>query len=257
MDSGTGSIVFATREDVAYITLEAPPLNIMTRDMMEEISGSLEQAAADSTIKAVAFTASGKVFSGGADVDEHRPERVEEMMAAFTRLFRLLDGLELPVVMAVGGAALGGGFELAMMADILLATENATFGQPEIRLGFFPPLAVIRLPELAGTARAMEITCSGRIYSAAEMKEFGIVTRIVPEEELENTLETVLDDFRRASPLVMRINVRTLKRLRGLPFGDALKEAERAFLEELMVTEEPLEGIASFNEKRRPEWKNR
>ena len=144
-----------------------------------------------------------------------------------------------------------------MMADIILATENATFGQPEIRLGFFAPVGIIRLPELIGTARAMEITCSGKVYSAAEMKEYDIVTAIVPEEGLEDTLEGVLKDFRRASPLVMRMNTRTLKGLRARPFDEALKEAERVFLEELMATEEPLEGITSFNEKRRPEWNNR
>jgi enoyl-CoA hydratase/carnithine racemase len=159
--------------------------------------------------------------------------------------------------MAVNGAALGGGFELVMMADILLATGNATFGQPEIRLGFFAPVGVVRLPELVGTARAVEITCSGRTYSAAEMKEMGIVTQVVNEEELEETLEGILKDLRRSSPLVMRLNVRTLKKLRGRPYQEALTESERVFLEELMKTEEPVEGINAFYEKRRPEWKNR
>ncbi len=179
------------------------------------------------------------------------------MIASFTRLFLLFGALELPVVMAVEGAALGGGFELAMMADILIATPEATFGQPEIRLGFFPPLAIVRLTELVAQSKAIEITASGRIYSAEEMKELGVVSRIVSGEEIEETLESVLKDFRKASPLVMRLNVGTLKRLRGMPFDEALKEAGRTFLDDLMVTEEPLEGIASFREKRRPEWKNR
>lgn len=257
MNEEKGSVGYEMREDIAYITLNSPPLNILTRALMDEISEALERAAADSTVKAVAFTAVGKAFSGGADIDEHRPEQVGEMIASFTRMFSLLDALELPVVMAVNGAALGGGFELVMMADVLLATEDATFGQPEIRLGFFAPVGVIRLPELVGTARALEITCSGRTYNAAEMKEMGVVTQVVPDEGLEEALEAVLKDFRRSSPLVMRINVRTLKNLRGHPYQEALVESERIFLEELMKTEEPLEGINSFYEKRRPEWKNR
>lgn len=257
MDEEYKSIGYEIRDDVAYITLNAPPLNILTRAMMDEISGALEQTASDRTVKALAFTAIGKAFSGGADIDEHRPEHVGEMIESFSRMFGLLDALELPVVMAVNGAALGGGFELVMMADILLATEGASFGQPEIRLGFFAPVGVIRLPELVGTARAIEITSSGRTYSTAEMKDMGIVTQVVTEEELEDTLEAVLKDLRRASPLVMRMNVRTLKNLRGRPYQEALRESERVFLEELMKTEEPLEGIAAFNEKRRPEWKNR
>jgi cyclohexa-1,5-dienecarbonyl-CoA hydratase len=257
MDTGSKSITLTRREDVAYITLAAPPLNILTIAMMDEISDALEQAVADSSIKAIAFTADGKAFSGGADVGEHRPEQVEGMIASFSRLFGRLDALEVPVIMAVNGAALGGGFELVLMADLLIATTNATFGQPEIRLGFFAPVGIIRLPELVGSARAVEITGSGRIYSAEEMHALGIVTRIVPEEELEETLEAALGDFRRASPLVMRLNVRTLKRLRGRSFEEALAEADRVFLEELMATEEPVEGIAAFYEKRKPEWKNR
>jgi cyclohexa-1,5-dienecarbonyl-CoA hydratase len=252
-----GTIRCEARDGVGYITLDSPPLNILTGAMMDELSDALERIAADDTLKAVAVTANGKAFSGGADVEEHHPDQVEGMIASFVRLFLAFDALPLPVVMAVDGAALGGGFEVAMMADILIATPEATFGQPEIRLGFFPPLAIVRLLELVEEARAIEITATGRIYSAEEMREMGVVSRIVPVDELEETLEAVLKDLRKASPLVMRLNVGTLKNLRGLPFDEALKESGRIFLEDLMVTEEPLEGIASFREKRRPEWKNR
>ncbi|MFC1628060.1 enoyl-CoA hydratase/isomerase family protein [Gemmatimonadota bacterium] len=252
-----GAVLYEVREDIACITLNSPPLNILTGAMMDEISTLLEQIAGDSSLKAVMLTANGKAFSGGADIGEHHPDQAPGMITSFTRLFSLFGMLELPVVMAVNGAALGGGFELALMADILIATPEASFGQPEIRLGFFPPLAVVRLQELVGQARTIEITATGRIYTAAEMKEIGIVTRIVPGDELEDTLEAVLKDFRRASPLVMRMNIRTIRKLSNVPFDEALQEASRIFLEELMVTEEPVEGIASFAEKRRPEWKNR
>ena len=257
MDDGSGGIGCEKRDDVVYITLDAPPINILTRALMDEIADELDRVAADSSVKALAFRSYGKAFSGGADVGEHRPEKVGEMIASFSRLFHRLDALEVPVVAAVNGAALGGGFELAMMADIILATENAKFGQPEILLGFFPPVGIVRLTELAGTAHAVEITSSGRTYGAEVMKEFGVVSRIVPADQLDEALEGVLDDFRRASPLVLRLNVGTLKRLRGRPFAEALSEAERVFLEELMATEEPVEGIASFYEKRPPAWKNR
>jgi cyclohexa-1,5-dienecarbonyl-CoA hydratase len=248
---------FEIRDAVACITLKSPPLNIMTIALMDEISKQLQRAESDRSVKAVAFTAEGKAFSGGADIGEHHPDKVEEMIGSFGRLFRILGAIELPVVMAVGGAALGGGFELVMMADILLATPEATFGQPEVRLGFFAPVGIVRLPELVGTAKAIEITCSGRTYSATEMQQMGIVTQIVAEDELQEALEAVLKDLRRSSPLIMRMNVRTLKGLRGMGFIEALAEADRVFLDDLMATEEPLEGIASFYEKRRPEWKNR
>lgn len=248
---------YERREDVGYLTLDNPPVNILTQALMDALGAQLESAGADRTLKALAITGAGKAFSAGADVGEHEPARAGEMIAAFGRLFRILDALEIPVVMAVNGAALGAGFELALLADVLLAAESASFGQPEIRLGFFAPVGIVELPALVGRAKAMEITCSGRSYSAAEMQACGLVSRVVPDAELADALEAVLKDFRRASPLVMRLNVRTLKRLRGRPFALALAEAERVFLEELMVAEDPREGIAAFYAKRRPEWRNR
>jgi len=140
---------------------------------------------------------------------------------------------------------------------VLLATERATFGQPEIRLGFFAPVGVTALPARIGMARALEVTCSGRTYSATEMLAFGLVSRLMAPDQLAATLEAVLADLRRASPLVMRMNVRVTRELWGQPFEVARQRAERIFLDELMATDDVREGIASFFEKRRPAWKNR
>jgi len=258
MNETKSPVHLEVRNDIAYLTLDSPPLNILTINLMDAITETLGKATADSTVKAVAFTANGKAFSAGADVDEHRPEKIQQMISSFGRMFRALSELEIPCVIAVNGPALGGGFELAMMADILIASEKATFGQPEIRLGFFAPVGVVVLPARVGPGRAMEITCSGRTYSAEDMHKFGLVSRVVPEEELEDALEKTLKDFRHASPLVMRINVRTMKGIYGgSHFGEALATAEKAFLEELMATEDVREGITSFFEKRKPVWKNR
>jgi cyclohexa-1,5-dienecarbonyl-CoA hydratase len=246
------------RDDIALVTLDNPPVNIMTGAMMDEITASLEKARQDAALKGVAFAAEGKAFCAGADVGEHRPEQVEGMIASFGRMFEAFDALEIPVVMAVDGAVMGGGLELVMMADVLLATERATFGQPEIRLGFFAPVGVVELPRLVGRARAMEITCLGRAYTAAEMRDWGFVSRILPDREgLDAALESVLKDLRKASPHVLRLNTRTLKRLQGRPFREALAESNDVFLRELMTSEDPVEGIASFYEKRKPVWKNR
>ena len=242
--------------DVAYLTMNNPPVNIMTAAVMESLSRHLETIAGDRDLKAVAITGAGKAFCAGADVGEHRPEQVAPMIAAFGRLFRQLDALEIPLVMVVSGAAMGAGFELVLMADVLVATESAKFGQPEIRLGFFAPVGVVALPALVGRARAMEITCGGRTYTAAEMAQFGLVSRVVPDETLGEALEVVLKDFRKASPLVLRLNTRTLKRSRPGDFAAALAAAEEVFLEELMTSADPVEGIEAFYAKRRPEWKN-
>jgi cyclohexa-1,5-dienecarbonyl-CoA hydratase len=251
------TVRFEIREDIAVITLASPPLNILTVAMMDEIGAALDRASADSSTKAVVIRAEGRAFSAGADVEEHRPEKVSAMVASFGRLFRRLDSCELPIVMAVAGPALGGGFELAMMADVLLATPEATFGQPEVRLGFFAPVGVVRLPALVGPAKAMEITCTGRTYSAAEMQDCGLVTRVVPADQLDEAVESYCKDLRRASPLILRVNVRVLRQSRGRAFAEALGDAERVFLNELMQTEDVREGLSSFFERRRAVWKNR
>jgi cyclohexa-1,5-dienecarbonyl-CoA hydratase len=245
------------QDGIACLHLENPPVNIMSAALMDEMSAHLEAIATDRALKGVTITAAGKAFCAGADVGEHRPAQAPVMIAAFGRLFRRLDALDVPVVMAVQGAALGAGFELVLMADVLLASEEATFGQPEIRLGFFAPVGVVVLPQLVGRARALEITAGGRSYTAAEMASMGIVSRVVPAAELEDALQGWLKDLRRASPLVMRLNTRTLKRVSGTDFATRLDLAEKVFLEELMTSEDPVEGIEAFYAKRRPEWKNR
>jgi len=240
----------------ARITLDAPPLNILTASMMDQLEAALERADRDRTLTAVAICANGKAFSAGADVGEHRPEQAPAMIASFSRLFRRLGAIELPLVMVVDGAALGGGFEIAMMADVLLASDRAAFGQPEIRLGFFAPVGVAWLARRIGAGRAVEVTGTGRTYSAAEMHAMGLVTRVVAPSELDAAMTKVLTDLGRASPAVMRLNVRMIRTLGDRPFEAARLEAERVFLGELMNLADVREGIASFAEKRAPVWSN-
>jgi len=253
----TGRIGYEVRDRVAFVRLEAPPHNILTAGLMDGLAAALDQAAADRSLVGVAFTAEGKAFSAGADVGEHRPEQAPAMIAAFSRLFGRLAALDLPLVMAVDGAALGAGFELAMMADVLLASERARFGQPEIRLGFFAPVGVSWLAQRVGIGRAVELTATGRTCTAQELRGMGLVARVVAPEALEAALEEVLADLRRASPAVMRLNVGCLRRLHGRPFEAARREAERVFLDELMALDDVREGIASFYEKRPPVWRGR
>ncbi len=251
------TVLREVRDGVAYLTLDAPPLNILTGDLMLELATAVERAAADASLKAIFIGSNGKAFSAGADVAEHRPENAPAMIADFSRLFGVLGRCELPIVMAVDGAALGAGFELALMADILIATTRATFGQPEIRLGFFAPVGVALLPSRVGVARAVEITATGRTYSAVEMAGMGLVSRVVLATELSEFVESTLGDLRKSSAAVLRMNVRLARALAGRPFEEARQEAERVFVDELIKLEDVSEGVNAFFEKRKPEWRNR
>ncbi|HVA57403.1 MAG TPA: enoyl-CoA hydratase/isomerase family protein [Gemmatimonadaceae bacterium] len=251
------TVQYEVRDAIAHVTLDAPPLNILTGAMMTELAAVVERAQADRSVAAIAVTANGTAFSAGADVGEHRPENAPAMIAAFSRLFSAFGACEVPIVMAVDGPALGAGFELALMADILLVSTRATFGQPEIRLGFFAPVGVSWLSARVGPARAVEITATGHSYPAAEMAAMGLVSRVVPPSELTDTLASVLGELRRASPAVMRLNVRLVRQLQGRPFEAGRLEAERVFLDELMALDDVNEGVAAFFGKRRPVWHNR
>lgn len=257
MTVAQAAVRYQVQDAIGCITLDAPPLNLLSAAMMDQLAQALDQAQGDLSLKGVAVTALGTAFSAGADVEEHRPEQAPRMMTAFSGLFRRLGELELPLVMVVDGPALGAGFELAVMADVLLASDRASFGQPEIRLGFFAPVGVTALAARIGVARALEITSTGRTYPAADMLRLGLVSRVVPPEGLAAALGAVLDDLRRASPAVMRLNVRLTRQLQDHPFEAARRQAEEVFLGELMALEDVREGIASFHEKRRPVWKNR
>lgn len=258
-DATTMTVQYAVRKDIAYVTLAAPPLNILSAEMMLELTAAVERAHGEPSVKAIVLQAGAgsRAFSAGADVGEHTPENAPAMIAAFSQLFDALGTSELPIIAVIDGAALGAGFELAAMADILLASNLATFGQPEIRLGFFAPVGVACLARRVGIGRAIEVTGTGRTYSAAEMRDFRLVSRIVSREDLPDALEAILADLRRASAVVMRMNVRLTRQLANRPSTEARHEAERVFLEELMRTDDVREGIASFFEKRAPVWGNR
>jgi cyclohexa-1,5-dienecarbonyl-CoA hydratase len=154
-----GHIRFDVSDGVARLTLNKPPVNVLNIAMMREINTALEGLDGDPAVKVLVFEAAegSKAFSAGVDVSEHTADRVGEMIEVFHRIFRLLDGLEVPTVAVVGGAALGGGCELALFCDMVIASEKASFGQPEIQVGVFPPIAVVALPGIVGPKKALEI----------------------------------------------------------------------------------------------------
>lgn len=239
------------------VTLARPPLNILHGPMMAELAAALESAVVEREAKVLLIRAEGKAFSAGADVDEHRPGKAEAMISGFHGLFRVLSRVPYPTVAFVHGAALGGGCELALGCDLVVASEKARFGQPEIGLGFLPPVAAAILPGRVGWAHALEICCSGQPLTAQRALEIGLLSRVFPEDGAEAALAAFLAPFLAQSPLTLRLTKRALEGAGETSFLKRLDVAERIFLDELMPTEDVLEGLAAFDDKRKPVWRNR
>lgn len=242
---------------VARIVLDRPKHNVLDIPMMEELNAELEKIAADEDLKCVVITGEGKSFCAGVEVADHKPDNVDAMVSTFNRIFELINMIDIPIIAAVNGACLGGGMEVAIACDIVIASEKAILGQPEIKLGFFPPYAAIRLPELIGPAKAIEVLTTGQNYSAMDAKDLGFVSKVAPVEEFENVVNGQVKQICHASPLIIRLNKRAVKRHIGTSFSQGVDLVSNYFLKTLMKTEDTLEGIASFEEKRRANWKNK
>ena len=238
----------------AWVTLDRPPLNILNIAMMESLDAALGRALPKSDI--VIFRGAGaKAFCAGADVADHTPKRVGRMLSAFHAVFRRLAAAECLTIAAVHGYCLGGGMELATFCDLVLATQSAQFGQPEIKLGCFPPVALVTLPCLIGMQAAAHLILTAHQINATEAHRLGLVSQVVRDDELPAAVDALLDEFRALSPSVLRLTRKTLARLHSPDFLAQLDEAERLYLSELIETHDAQEGIRAFLEKRKPVWK--
>ena len=213
----------------------------------------------DPTVKVLVFEAAegSKAFSAGVDVSEHTADKVDEMIEVFHRIFRLLDALEVPTVAVVGGAALGGGCELVLFCDMVIASERASFGQPEIQVGVIPPIAVAALPGIIGPKKALEVVLIGDRIRAAEAERLGLVNKVVPPEELRTAADEFVGKLAKLSGAVLRLTKRAVRVGSTGRFADGLAAVEELYLGPLMATEDAHEGLAAFMEKRTPVWKDR
>ncbi len=238
----------------AWVTLNRPPLNILDIRVTEALDAALQRALPESDF--VVFQGAGpKAFSAGAEIADHTPERVGKMLSAFHAIFHRLSKADCVKIAAVHGFCLGGGMELATFCDFVFATESAQFGQPEIKLGCFPPVAMVTLPHLIGMRAAADLILTGRQIGAAEAQRFGLVTRVVPDSELRDAVGKLLEELRALSPSVLQLTRKTFWNLHSAEFAKQLEEVERVYLSVLMKTHDAQEGIRAFLEKRKPVWK--
>jgi cyclohexa-1,5-dienecarbonyl-CoA hydratase len=242
---------------VARLTLNRPPLNVLHIPMMHELRTALDEVAADDAAKVLVITGAGRAFCAGVDVADHTADRVHEMLGVFHDAIRQVMDLEIPVVAAVNGAALGGGWELAMACDMVVAREDAKIGQPEIQLAVFPPVAAVLMPRLIGWQRAAELVLTGRTITAVEGEQLGLVNRTLPAEDFAQGVDEFVAQLTALSGPVLRVTKRAMKEGLELGLQAALERAEALYLDDLMRLEDPHEGLAAFMEKRKPVWKDR
>jgi len=253
------NIKFQIENRVARITFARPPLNVLNIAMMREIGAALDDCADRRDLAAIMFDAAPgtKAFSAGVAIEEHVAETVFKMLDSFHSIFRALHQISKPVVAVVDGPALGGGCELVAACDIVICSERARFGQPEIKLGVFPPVAAIILPRIIGEKKAREMILLGEILEADEALRLGLVNQVVPSRDLSQQAEVMLAKLRELSSASLQFTRSALDLGSNGEFESALAEAENLYLNELMKTEDASEGVRSFMEKRKPEWRNR
>lgn len=252
-------INFEVQDRVARITFNRPPLNVLNIAMMREINAALNECAPGRHLAAIVFAAANgtRAFSAGVAVEEHLPETVFQMLDSFHAIFRTLMQLSRPTIGIVDGPALGGGCELVAACDIVVASDRAKFGQPEIKLGVFPPVAAILLPAIIGEKRARELILTGELVEADEALRLGLVNYVVPSAELAAKAETVLARLRELSASALSMTRMALDLGTRNGFETELTNVENLYLHELMKTQDAKEGVQAFMEKRKAEWKNR
>jgi cyclohexa-1,5-dienecarbonyl-CoA hydratase len=259
MPANYQDIKFSIEDRTARITFARPPLNIFNIAMMREINDALTECAHERELVAIVFDAAAEcnAFSAGVAVEEHVEETIFQMLESFHGIFRNLEQIARPTIAIVDGAALGGGCELVAACDIVIASERARFGQPEIKLGVFPPVAVLLLPQVIGDKRARELILTGELIEASEAARLGLVNYLLPRNELEQKTAELLSRFRNLSAAALGFTKEAIDLGRGRTLDSALKDVESLYLNELMRTQDATEGVKAFTEKRKPEWRHR
>ncbi len=255
-----GKITTEARHDgqVVRFTLNAPKGNVLDAEMMADLQAELDGLSQWSHVKLIEFTGAGNHFSFGASVPEHVKEKAPMMLKQFHGLFYSLINISIPSVALVSGQCLGGGMELALGCNFIMADKTAYFGQPEISLGVFAPPASLILPMRVGQAKADELLLAGRIIKAQEAAECGLVGHLFEDrtEMLEHHAGWVEKNILPKSASSLKFAVRAARWQFNQQLRSGLAELEQFYCDELMKTKDANEGINSFMEKRKPDWTN-
>jgi cyclohexa-1,5-dienecarbonyl-CoA hydratase len=244
-------------QHVARLRLNNPPLNVIDMPMMEDLAQAIFELESNVDVKLIVISGSGKSFSAGADVAAHKPDRMRDMLTKFHVALHALLKTSKVTLAEVRGHCLGGGAELAMLCDFAYTADSAQWGFPEIKLGFYPPVACTGLAALVGVKRAADLILTGRSISGSEAARIGLATQAVTDEQLVRSIDDCVHALLKLSPATLAITKKAFYAWDAMHFDKGLARAENICLEELMRTEDAIEGVNAFLEKREPQWKGR
>jgi cyclohexa-1,5-dienecarbonyl-CoA hydratase len=257
MTTQPAGVVCQIQDQMAKITLNRPPLNILDIPMIQELHEALTGVQSASDAKVLVIAHQGKAFSAGVSIQDHAPDKVVEMLEKFHAMIGLLLSLDIPSIALVDGMALGGGCELALACDMVLASDRATFGQPEIKVGVFPPVAATLFPSRVGRNRALELILTGESIDAAEAQRIGLINKVFPAATFGEMTGEFIRQLTSLSASTLRLTKRAVNRGLDRSLSEGIAAAEQLYLSELMPTEDAREGLNAFLEKRKPVWKNK
>ncbi len=254
------NILVETRGRVGLVTLNRPKaLNALNDALMNELGDALAKFDADDGIGAIVITGSDKAFAAGADIGAMKDRGYMDVYKGeyITRNWERIKSIRKPLIAAVAGYALGGGCELAMMCDILIAADTAKFGQPEIKLGIIPGAGgTQRLPRAVGKAKAMDLVLTGRMMDAAEAERAGLVSRVLPADKLIDEALAAAERIAEFSLPSVMMAKEAVNRAYEAPLAEGIL-FERRLFHALFATEDQKEGMAAFVEKRKPKFRHR
>ncbi len=254
------TLIVSLSDSITTITLNRPQaLNALNSQLLDELADALEEADGNDAVRCIVLTGSEKAFAAGADIAEMAGKTMVEMMTAsgFAGQFDRIAGIRKPIIAAVSGYALGGGCELAMACDFIIAADTARFGQPEVNLGVIAGMGgTQRLPGFVGKAKAMDMHLTGRFMDAAEAERCGLVSRVVPAKALQDEARAAAAKIAAKSMLAVAAAKDAVNRSFETTLAEGVRYEQRLF-HSLFATEDQKEGMAAFLEKREAKFRDR
>jgi cyclohexa-1,5-dienecarbonyl-CoA hydratase len=248
------------RGTVAHLTMARPKHNVFNIEMLKEMTRAIESLNIRDDVRLVLLDAAAECegyFSAGVEAIGYKADMVFQMMDAFHGVLLAMVQISKPVLAVVDGVAQGAGCELVAFCDMVIATENARFLQPEIKLGVFPPMGAVVYPRVIGPKRAMELLLTGEAINAQQALVMGLVNRVVPKVALKETVDALVKRLADQSGPVLSLMKRVIFEGTWQPFEDALKRSQDIYLNQLFELEDSQEGLRALAEKRKPVWKNK